>query len=182
MVIPEALKQRHLQYPHQSVSAGHPGSRGAYDTLLRFLEFPAMVVHIYKHMEQCPACAKNCRSERKHTSLMKLFPALQHFSGLKMDLFGPLITSKGGHKHILVIWDRFGKLTRAIPLRDATALTVASAFVNTWVFAYGIPDSVLMGNGPQFSSVYFQSVLGLLRILKLYLAIPPTDKRAGGTL
>jgi len=79
-----------------------------------------------------------------------------------MDLLGPLPTSKGGHKHVLVICDLFTKLTRAIPLREATALTVASAFIDTWVAAYGIPDSVLTENGPQIASVYYQGILGLL--------------------
>jgi len=86
---------------------------------------------------------------------MKLFPALEPFSGLEMDLLGLLTTSRGGHKHVLVICDRFTKLTRAIPLRDATALTVSSAFIDTWVAAFGIPDSVLTDSGPQFASVYY---------------------------
>jgi len=99
---------------------------------------------------------------------MKLFPALEPFSGLAMDLLGPLTTSRGGHKHVLVICDRFTKLTQAIPLRDATALTVSSAFIDTWVPAYGIPDSVLTDNGPQFASVYYQGILGLLGIASNY--------------
>ena len=99
---------------------------------------------------------------------MKLFPALEPFSGLAMDLLDPLTTSRGGHKHVLVICDRFTKLTRAIPLRDATALTVSSAFIDTWVAAYGIPDSVLTDNGPQFASVYYQGILGLLGIASNY--------------
>ena len=93
---------------------------------------------------------------------MKLFPALEPFSGLAMDQLGPVTTSRGGHKHVLVICDRFIKLTRAIPLRDATELAVSSAFIDTWVAAYGIPDSVLTDNGPQFASVYYQGILGFL--------------------
>jgi len=42
------------------------------------------------------------------------------------------------------------------------ALTVSSAFIDTWVAAYGIPDSVLTDNGPQFASVYYHGILGLL--------------------
>jgi len=63
---------------------------------------------------------------------------------------------------VLVICDRFIMLTRPIPLRDATALTVSSAFIDTWVAAYGIPDSVLSDNGRQFASVYYQGILGFL--------------------
>ena len=65
---------------------------------------------------------------------------------------------------MLVICDRFTKLTQAIPLRDASALAVSSAFIDTWVAAYGIPDSVLTDNGPQFASVYYQGILGFLDI------------------
>jgi len=168
VVIPEALKPRLLRYQHQSVLAGHPGSRRMYDVRRRYVWWPTMVVDVYKHVEQCPACAKNRLSERRHTSTMKLFPALEPFSGLAMDLLGPLTTSRGDHKHVLVICDRFTKLTRAIPLRDATALTVSSALIDTWVAAYGIPDSVLTDNGPQFASVYYQGILGFLGIASNY--------------
>jgi len=116
-----------------------------------------MDVDVFKRVEQCPACAKNRLSEKKHTTVMNLFTAEEPFSGLDMGLSGPLPTSKRGQKHVLVICDRFTKLTRAIPLREATALTVASAFIDTWVAAYGIPDSVLTDNGPQFASVSYQA-------------------------
>ena len=59
-------------------------------------------------------------------------------------------------------------MTRAIPLRDATALTVSSAFIDTRVAAHGIPDSVLTDNGPQFASVYYQGIRGLLGIASNY--------------
>jgi len=168
VVIPEALKQRLLRYQHQSVLAGHPGSRRMYDTLRWNVYWPTMVVDVYKHEEQCPACAKNRLSESRHIFTMKLFPALEPFSGLAVDLLGPLTTSKGGRKHVLVICDRFTKVTRAIPLRDATALTVPSALIDTWVAAYGIPDSVLTDNGPQSASEYYQGNLGLLSIASNY--------------
>jgi len=168
VVIPEALKKRLLTRQHQSVLAGHPGSKKMYNTLRRYVYWPTMVVEVYKHVEQCPACAEIRLSERKHTTVMKLFTADEPFSGLAMDLMGPLPTSRGGHKHVLVICDWFMKLTRAIPLREATALTVAPAFIDTWVAAYGIHDTVLTDNGPHFASVYYQGILSLLGIASNY--------------
>jgi len=99
---------------------------------------------------------------------MKLFTADEAFSGLAMNFLGPLPTSEGGHEHVLVICDRFTKLTRAIPLREATALTVASACIDTWFAAYGIADTVLTDNGPQFSLVEYQGILDLLGIASNY--------------
>jgi len=91
VVIPEALKQRLVRCQHHSVLAGHLGSRRMYDTLRRCVYWPTMVVDVYKHVEQCPACAKNRLSERRHTSKMKLFPALEPFSGLAVDLLVSII-------------------------------------------------------------------------------------------
>jgi len=168
VVIPEALKQRLLHYQHQSVLAGPPGSRRMYNTLRGYVYWPTMVVDVYQHVEQCPACAKNRLSERRHTSTMRRLPALEPFSGLAMAFLGPLTTSRAGHKHVLVLCDFFTKLTRAIPLRDATARTVSSAFIDTSMAAYGIPDSVLTVKGPQFASVYYDGILGFLGIVSNY--------------
>jgi len=93
VVIPETLKQPLLRYQHQSVLARHPGSRRMYNTHRRYFYWPPTVVEVYKHVEQCPACAKNRLSESRNKSTMKLFPALESFSGLAMDLLGPLTTS-----------------------------------------------------------------------------------------
>ena len=73
MVIAEALKKRLLIHQHQSVLAGHPGSRKMCNTLRLYVYWPTMLVYVYKHLEQCPAYAKNRLSERKHTTVMKRF-------------------------------------------------------------------------------------------------------------
>ena len=39
---------------------------------------------MYKRVEQCPACAKNRLSEKKHTTVMNIFTAEEPFSGLDM--------------------------------------------------------------------------------------------------
>ena len=123
VVIPEALKERLQKHQHLSVLAGHPGSGRTYNTLRRYAYWPTMVVDLYKHVQQCPTCAKHRLSERTHTTVLELFTADEPFSGLAMDLFGPLPASKGGQKHVPVIRDRFTKLTRANTFREATALT-----------------------------------------------------------
>jgi len=59
---------------------------------------------------------------------------------------------------------RFSKLTRVVPLRDVTALDVLSTFIDVWIASYGIPDSTLSENRPQFASVLYQGVLQMLGI------------------
>jgi hypothetical protein len=56
-----------------------------------------------------------------------------------MDILGPLSKMEHGNRFLLVIPDRYSKVTRTVPLRTITALGVAKAFGDAWVFSYGPP-------------------------------------------
>ena len=70
---------------------------------------------------------------------MKLFPATGPLEFLGMDLLGPLPRTHQGNEYVLVITDRFTKLCRSIPLRNNKAVTVATVFLDLWIYAYGAP-------------------------------------------
>jgi len=95
-------------------------------------------------------------------AFMRLFPATEPFAAVAIDLLGPLPRTPEGYEYILVICDRFTKVTRAVPLREITSQDVLSAFLDTRVANYGLPDSVLSDNGPQFAAVLWQGVLKVL--------------------
>ena len=79
--------------------------------------------------------------------------------------------------YLLVMCDRFSKLTRVVPLRDVTALDVLSAFIDVWIASCGILDSTLSDNGLQFASVLYQGVLQMLGVSTNYATpyIPQTN-------
>jgi len=85
-----------------------------------------------------------------------------------MDLLGPLPRTAAGNEHLLVIVDRFSKMTRASPLERIDAESIAAAFLDYWVAAYGPPATALSDNGPQFMSTFFQGVCSLLGISNRY--------------
>jgi Integrase core domain/Chromo (CHRromatin Organisation MOdifier) domain len=85
-----------------------------------------------------------------------------------MDILGPLPRTKHGNRFLLVIADRYTKVTRTVPLRTVTALSVARAFVDQWVYVYGPPVSLLTDNGPQFTAKFFQAACAELGISKLF--------------
>jgi len=64
---------------------------------------------------------------------MRLFPAAEPFAALAIYVLVPLPRTPEGYEYILVICDRFTKVTRAVPLRAITAPDVLSAFLDTWV-------------------------------------------------
>jgi transposase InsO family protein len=136
---------------------------------------------MYKDVEetvrQCNSCPKNRVQERKRVSLLKLFPATEPLEFVAIDILGPLPKTVHGNRYLLVITDRFSKLTRTIPVRTTNALAVAKAFCAHWVFAYGPPKFLPSDNGPQFVAKFFLKVCRELSIAKVFTTAhsPQTD-------
>jgi transposase InsO family protein len=119
-------------------------------------------------VRNCPICSRNRIHERKRTSFPKLFPATEPLEYVAMDILGPLPKTEHGHRFLLVICDRFSKLTRTVPLRSTSALVVAKAFCEHWVLVYGLPRYLLTDNGTQFTAKFFLAVCHDLGISKVF--------------
>ena len=99
---------------------------------------------------------------------MKLFPATKPLEFVAMDILGPLPRTRHGMRFILVVTDRFTKLTKTEALRTITAVSVAKAFCKTWVFNYGTPKVLLTDNGAQFTAAFSRNVCRILGIQKVF--------------
>jgi len=127
-----------------------------------------MVVDVNAFVANCTQCARNRVGKRRKTNYLKTFPPTEPLTDLCMDLLWPLPRTAAGNEHLLVIVDRFSKMTRAISLQRIDAETIAASFLDHWVAAYGPPATVLSDNGPQFRSTFFQGVCSLLGIFNRY--------------
>jgi Integrase core domain/Integrase zinc binding domain/Chromo (CHRromatin Organisation MOdifier) domain len=127
-----------------------------------------MAADVAETVKQCAVCAKNRIKERKRTSFLKLFPAAEPLEYVSLDILGPLPKTEHGNRFLLVITDRFSKLTRTVPLRVISALAVAKAFCEHWVFVYGPPRYALTDNGAQFAAKFFLAVCRELGIAKVF--------------
>jgi transposase InsO family protein len=85
-----------------------------------------------------------------------------------MDILGPLQRTKHGNLFLLVVSDRYSKVTRTVLLGTVTALFAARAFCDHCVYVYGPPVSLLTDYGPQFTAKFFQAVCGELGIQKVF--------------
>ena len=100
----------------------------------------------------------------RHQKDLKLFTAAGTLDFVVMNPLSPLSKTAQGNRHVLVMTDRFTKLTRSIPLRTTTAAVVANAFLDNWVYVYGAPRYVLTDNGPKLAPKFFDAVCNLLRV------------------
>ncbi|BHF74590.1 hypothetical protein SprV_0501767600 [Sparganum proliferum] len=83
-----------------------------------------------------------------------------------VDLVGPIASSAGGNRFILVMVDCFTKMAEAVPLPDASALTVARAIFNGWICRWGVPDQPHSDRGSSFESSVVHQLCKVLKIKK----------------
>jgi len=140
----------------------HPGMNRMYYAMRRRYYWPSMVTDIYNNITECTTCAQSRLALRRHTSPLTLFPDTEPLTDLSIYIFGPIPATKAGTRFILVITDRFFKLTRCVALRRIKAISVASAIIDAWVACYGPPDLILSDQGPQFLANFFIAVMKVL--------------------
>jgi Integrase zinc binding domain len=121
IVIPAVLRSRLLHLEHFPKVAGHPGMTRMFRSMRKRFFWKHMAADVSETIRQCPVCAKNRVNERKRTSFLKLFPASSPLEYVSMDILGPLPKTEQGNRFLLVITDRFSKLTRTVPLRTIVA-------------------------------------------------------------
>jgi len=163
----------HMRYgvtirEHYPLQAGHPGANKMYTSMRRWFYCESMVVDVYAFVANCTQCARNRVGKRRKTNYLKTFPPTKPLTNLCKDLLGPLPRTAAGNEHLLVMVDRFSKITRAIPLQWIGAKTIAAAVLDNWVAAFGPPATVFSDNGLQFRSTFFQGDCSLLGISNRY--------------
>lgn len=167
ILVPKSLQMEILMLEHEPGHAGHPGVNKMYTSLRRSFYWDSMITDVYAFVSRCSACAKGKVQGRRRTNPLRLFPATEPFTDVCLDLLGPLPETINGNKYLVVMVDRFTKLTRVVPVDREDAETVASAFLDTWVASYGPPDTLLTDNGPQLTSTHFRAVCSMIGIKHL---------------
>jgi Integrase core domain/Integrase zinc binding domain len=167
ILVPRSLRPIVLHLEHHQKSIGHPGVTKMFATM-RKRYFGEICTRTLKRVRQCTPCAKNRVQERKRVSMMKMFPANEPPEFVAIDILGPLPKTVHGNRFLLVILDRFSKLTRTIPMRTTTSLAVSKAFCTHWCFAYGPPTFLLSDNGTQFTAKFFIELCRELGIAKVF--------------
>jgi len=164
LFVPARLRERRMDLEHYPRTAGHPGTNQRYYAMRWRYYWPTIATDIYGLVGRCALCAKSRLALQRRRTRLKLFPVEEPMTDVAIDICGLVVRSEAGNRFVLVMTDRFSKLTRAVALRKITAITVASAFLETWVASYRPPDAVLLDEGAQFLSKCFLAVVWALGV------------------
>jgi len=116
---------------HSPPQAGHPGANKMYTSMRRWFDSESMLVDVYAFVAKCTQCARNRVGKRRKTNYLKTFPPTERLTDLCTDLLDPLPRTSAGNEHLLVIVDRFSKMTRAIPSSGSTRRASRQPFWTT---------------------------------------------------
>lgn len=79
----------------------------------------------------------------------------------------PFPKSKSGNKYVIVLTDKYKKLTRDIPVTAVALTGVATVLVDDWVRSYSILTYPVINNEPQLVSKLFAAGFECLRVKHL---------------
>jgi hypothetical protein len=168
IVVPAAFVSRLIHLEHCPRTVTYPGVTRMLRTICWTYFWPNMAEDVLETIRQCDACAWNPITLSWRTNPLCLFPVNAPFDSVAMDTLGQLPKTRYENRFLLVIADRYSNITRTVPLRVTTALTVAQAFCYHWVFVYGPPVSLLTDNGPRFVAKFIQVACAELGIKKMF--------------
>jgi hypothetical protein len=176
-MVPQKLVRGALRIHHEGF--GHMGANRMLETIRLRYYWPKMNEDIVKHSTDCINCKlRRSYQRRPQVPIMKYDDTKRPLDRVHIDLTGPLPTTKGGHKYIMVIKDYLTKYVWLIPLRTKGAVEVAEAFVGEFVCQAGIPGRVVSDRENEFVNSLLKNVSRILNINRV--STTPYNPRSDG--
>ena len=125
--------------------------------------WPGINSEVRKWAHSCIQCQRSKVHQHSIIPLGTFATPDAYFDHVHIDLVGPLPLSNGC-VYLLTCIERFTRWPEAVPIADSTAVTVAHAFVHTWVSRFGVPSIVTSERGRQFESNLWMSFSQLLGV------------------
>ena len=176
IVVPKEFIPAILEQVHSAPTGAHQGINRTAKLMASSYFWLGWRRDVANYVRGCKTCQQ--RNNPGHRDLPKMHV---HSAGpndlVAMDTQGPLNTTTEGKQYILVIQDLFTKFVQTVALKDTTAESVAAAFIQHWVTVFGPPNRLLTDNGANFATAWWEDMLTLLKIQKLWTSPyrPQTD-------
>ena len=162
----EEKRQILLEY-HDAPLGGHPGVARTLNRVRLNHNWRGITRDVEEYVSQCQHCQRNKLSRKTKMPMVLTDTPKKPFEKCALDIVGPLTITTSGNKYILTFQDSLTKFSKAIPLENQEAATVAKAFVTRVVTEHGIPEKVLTDQGTNFTGEVFKTTCKLLKIGKI---------------
>jgi len=147
----EKLRVEIIRLHHDTLIAGHGRQWKMVELVTRNYWWPGVMKKVKEYVEGCDQCQRmKNRAEMPAGKLKPNQVPERPWQYISVDFITKLLVSKG-HDSILVVCDRFSKMSHFVA---TTEKTMAEGLVrlfrdNVWKL-HGLPESVISDRGPQF--------------------------------
>ncbi|CAK9796607.1 Retrovirus-related Pol polyprotein from transposon 297 [Anthophora quadrimaculata] len=150
---------------HASAFAGHKGINKTYSRIREKYYWNTMKSDIQKFVQSCQSCQlqKLTRQKTRQPMILTDTPGTA-FDKISMDIVGPLPTTANNFSYILTIQDLLTKYSIAAPLRQASAIDVAEAFITNLICKHGAPRALITDQGSHFLNGLFKTIAKRFKI------------------
>jgi ribonuclease HI/transposase InsO family protein len=147
--------QELLQEIHLGACGHHAAPRALVGNAFRQgFYWPTAVADATRIVRSCQGCQFYSRQTHLPAQALQTIPITWSFAVWGLDLVGPLQKAPGGFTHLLVAIDKFSKWIEVRPLNSIRSEQAVAFFTNI-IHRFGVPNSIIIDNGTQFTSRKF---------------------------
>ena len=179
LVVPAKYRPTVLKMAHESIMAGHLGTRKTTDRVLTEFYWHGVCGDVSRHCRSCDVCQRTVPKGKVGRVPLGKMPLIDTpFKRVAVDIVGPIEPRSSRNKrYILTMIDYATRYPEAVALSNIDTETVAEALVEMFS-RVGIPDEMLSDCGTQFTSDVMHEVSRLLSLQQL--TTTPWNPRANG--
>ena len=179
LVVPTKFRTAVMKLAHESVMAGHLGTRKSTDRVLSEFYWNGVCGDISRFVRSCDVCQRTIPKGKVGKVPLGKMPLIDTpFRRVSVDIVGPILPrSTSGKRYILTMIDFATRYPEAVALSNIEAETVAEALVGMFS-RVGVPDEMLSDCGTQFTSDVMNEVSRLLSLQQITTA--PWNPKANG--
>nr|CAN79683.1 hypothetical protein VITISV_011289 [Vitis vinifera] len=167
------LGQSEAQYVlaelHKGICGNHSGGRSlAHRTHSQGYYWPTMKKDAAAYVKRCDKCQRYAPIPHMPSTTLKSISGPWPFAQWGMDIVGPLPTAPAQKKFLFVATDYFSKWVEAEAYASIKDKDVTKFVWKNIICRFGIPQTIIADNGPQFDSIAFRNFCSELNIRNSY--------------
>ena len=158
-----------LEKLHEGICGNHPGGRTlAHKAYAQGYYWPTMRPDAVAYVRKCDRCQRQAPISTVLAQDLTTITSPWPFAQWGIDIVEPMPTALAQKKLLLVIINYFSKL---IEVEASTSIKDKDVIQFVWkniVYRFGIPQSIITDNRPQFVSRVYRNFYHELKIKNLY--------------